>query len=298
MSEQTQNYSWMTDTRYMGPAQVLDIDDSGTYIYLRLEREFTAETIKARLAIPQPCILYPGDTVLAMGEDIENIFVIGVINQGTRMKADSHRIMLENGTHAEVFCNHKKQAIQVFSHKRELLFEYDEKNGKARINLENGDIEFVTRKGNINFVAGKDIMLNGQTVGITGRSGILMGILDKLGELKSVFSQNSDSMEMHSPKISVRAKKGDVQINDTMISGNKLSANIDSAKLMINRLETVSQTVISKAKNMYNTIDQLSQVKTGRMRFLIENTFHMKSHKTVMKSNDDFKINAKKIHLG
>ena len=126
MSELTENYSWMTDTRYMGPAHVLDVDDSGSYIFVRLERDFENAEIKARMAIPISCKLHPEDTVLAMGEDIDNIYVIGVINQITKNKSANNRIMLDDGTHAEAFCDQARQSLQVFSNKRELLFEYDE----------------------------------------------------------------------------------------------------------------------------------------------------------------------------
>ena len=93
MSELTENYSWMTDTRYMGPAHVLEVDESGSYIFVRLERDFENAEIKARMAIPISCKLHPGDTVLAMGEDIDNIYVIGVINQITKNKSDSMGIL-------------------------------------------------------------------------------------------------------------------------------------------------------------------------------------------------------------
>ncbi len=292
MSELTENYPWMTDTRYMGPAHVLDVDESGSYIYVQLENDFEDHEIRARKAIS--CQLYSGDKVLVMGEDPDHTYIIGVLEQKAVEEPAVNRIILDDGTQAAG----EGHSVKVYSRKKELLFEYDEKTGKARVNLESGDMEFVTRNGNINFVAGKDILLNGQTVGITSRTGIVMGVLDKLGKLKSALIIKSNNIQMNSPEVSIEAQKGDIEISETTITSKNLTANIDTSKLTINRMETVVQTIISKAKNIYSTVEQLSQLKTGRMRTLVENTFHLRSKKTMLKSEDDFKVRAEKIHLG
>jgi hypothetical protein len=49
---------------------------------------------------------------------------------------------------------------------------------------------------------------------------------------------------------------------------------------------------------MYNTVEQLSQLKTGRMRTLVKSTFHLKAKNSMLKSEEDFKVRAEKIHLG
>jgi hypothetical protein len=294
MSELSEKYPWMTDTRYMGPAQVLSVDESGSYACLQLKRDFEYIETRARMAIPAPCKLYPGDTVLVMAEDPDHTYIIGILAQKANQLSSTDRIVLENGTHA----TRDEDSLKVFSHKKELIFEYDKKTGKSTVNLETGDIDFISRKGNINFMAGKDILLNGKTVGITSRTGIVMGIMDKLGKLKSALTIKSDNMDLNSPEVSIEAEKGDIKINETTITAKKLAANIDNSKLTVNRMETIAQTIISKAKNIYNTVEQLSQLKTGRMRTIVENTFHLKSRKAMLKSEDDFKVRAEKIHLG
>ena len=292
MSELSENYPWMTDTRYIGPAQVLEVDESGSYVYVQLENAFEDHEIRARKAIS--CQLNSGDKVLVMGEDPDHIYIIGVLEQKAVEEPAINRIILNGGTHAV----RDRDSLKVYSRKQDLLFEYDEKTGKDRVNMETGDMEFVTRNGNINFVAGKDILLNGQTVGITSRTGIVMGILDKLGKLKSAFTLKENTLQLNSNEVSIEAQKGDIEISETTITSKKLTANINTSKLTVNRMETIAQTIISRAKNIYNTVEQLSQLKTGRMRTLVENTFHLRSKKTMLKSEDDFKVRAEKIHLG
>lgn len=292
MSELPEKYPWLTDTRFIGPAHVLEVDESGSVIIVQLNKDFESPEVEAQKAIPGQ--LYPGDRVLVLSEDSDHTYIIGILEQKTVAGAEVDRLALDGGTYAV----RDRDSVKVFSRKRELLFEYDEKECKTRINLDSGDLEFVTRNGNINFVAGRDILLNGHAVGITSRNGIVMGIMDKLGKLKSAFTIKENDLHLQSQLVSVEAEKGDLHINESAIRGKRISVQMDSASLTINRLETTAQTIISKAKNMYHMIEQLSQLKTGRMRTIVENTFHFKSKKAMLKSDEDFKIRAEKIHLG
>ena len=49
---------------------------------------------------------------------------------------------------------------------------------------------------------------------------------------------------------------------------------------------------MAKAKNVYQTISELSQLKAGRQRTLVDHTCHMKAKKTIYKSETDFKVKA------
>jgi len=294
MSQFSETYPWITETRYVGPARVIEIEESGSYINVQLEDDFENKVIRARKAIQSSNQVQPGDSVLVMGEDPDHMYIIGILEEKTVSKSSTDRIFLEGGTQAA----RNGQSISVYSRKKELLFEYDEKNGKARINLDSGDIEFITRNGNINFAAGKDILLNGQTVGITSRSGTVVGTADSSGKIHSAFSVKEGELSLESPAIGLKAQKVELQINETSFEGKKFTANIGLVKLIIDRMETVVQTVMSRAKNVYRTVEELCQLKTGRMRTLVKNTFHLKSKKSMLKTDEDFKVRAEKIHLG
>ena len=292
MSPFTEAYPWMTETRYLGPARVLEIEEPGAYIQVQMENVHDNNVARTRKAIAGP--LHPGDHVLVMGEDPDHLYIIGILEQQTVNKSSGNRIVLEGGTQAA----RDGQCLSVYSRKKELLFEYDEKKGKALINLESGDIEFVTRNGSISLAAGKDILLNGQTVGITSRSGTVVGNLDSQGNLNSALSIKKDELSLESTAIGMTAKQGELRIDETAFTGKNFTANIGLVKIISERLETVIQTVMSRAKNVYRTVEELCQIKTGRMRTLVKNTFHLKSKNAMLKSDEDFKVRAEKIHLG
>jgi hypothetical protein len=91
-----------------------------------------------------------------------------------------------------------------------------------------------------------------------------------------------------------------VQINGHAIDMNskKLTANVGYAKLVFDRLETIADTLVEQAKNVYRTVAQLTQLRTGRMRTLVNETYQFKANKAFMKAEDDFKIKGEKIYLG
>lgn len=72
----------------------------------------------------------------------------------------------------------------------------------------------------------------------------------------------------------------------------------EKIKLVSKKIETVVETLIETAKNVYQTVADLTQLKTGRMRTLVDGTSHLKTKKAFYKAEEDFKIKGEKIHLG
>ncbi len=69
-------------------------------------------------------------------------------------------------------------------------------------------------------------------------------------------------------------------------------------KLISGKVETLANDIIEKAKTVYRTVEGLTQLRTGRMRTMVEASYHLKAKKTFLKAEEDFKVKAEKIHLG
>jgi hypothetical protein len=265
MSNLAEKYPWMQETRYLGKARVVQTDEKSGRTMVRLSGTAVNAEVWALMAIASQQRLTPGDTVLVAGEDFDEMYIIGLLKTSTHLP---ETITLSGGTSAEASGKPGEQKMKVFSAKQELLFEYDEAKGKARVNMPTGDLEFVTEKGDISFRSGRNISFHGNHV----------------------------VMKTH--EIGVSAQKGDLRIEETVYTGRKLLGNIRHAKLIAERLETVAQTMIEKAQNLFQSVDELCQLKAGRMRTLVKKTFHFKSNKAFVKAEEDYKIRAGKIHLG
>ena len=298
MTSVAEKYEWMPQTRYLGPARVLEVDNPGRRVRLRLTGYPHEGSKWARIAISGHHSLNPGDLALVVGEELSDLYLIGVLNGENPSHALEKKIALSGGTQAEAASRPEEQTLRVFSPKKELLFEYDEKNGRARVNMEAGDIEFVTQNGSITFASSREILFHGRSIGLTSMRGVCLGVMDALGKLRSALTLQPGTAKVSSPQVDIEAERGNFQVENVRYAGQKLLSKIGQAKLKIDRLESTAATVIARAKNVFQTVEQLSQVKAGRMRTLVDKTFHFKSKKAYLKSEEDYKIKAEKIHLG
>ncbi len=91
-----------------------------------------------------------------------------------------------------------------------------------------------------------------------------------------------------------------VEINGDTLSLNskKLSIKAIAGQMVFGRLETTAETLIESAKNVYRNVKELSQLRTGRLRTLVDESYQVNADKVLVKSENDFKVKAEKIHLG
>ncbi len=106
------------------------------------------------------------------------------------------------------------------------------------------------------------------------------------------LSTEDGDIELRSARI-VRIRGGAIEMNS-----NVLMIRAASARWIVNRLESLVETLVEKARNTYRTVEQLTQLRAGRMRTLVDQTFQFKSRKVLLKSEEDFKIRGERIHLG
>ena len=291
MQSIAEKIEWIPQTRYLGPAKVIETDEDGGRIRLRLTGQPQTGNLWARNAIAGQDALQPGDAALVVGEDLDDLYVIGVLSQKKSPNSSENKITLSKGVQAKADGSAGEQTLKVFSPKQELIFEYDEENNRARVNMEAGDLEFITQKGKITFASNEEIMFHGRSIGMTGAKGICLGVMDTLGKLRSTLTLRQQSMKIDSPEVGLDAERGDFNVEETKYTGKRLLSKVD-------RLESIAGSVIAKARNIYQTVEELSQVRAGRMRTMVARTFHFKSKKAFVKAEEDYKIKAEKIHLG
>lgn len=290
--------TWLTGTRILGPAQVLDVDPEEDRARLRLAGSDDDLGVWARIAITGCHELAKGDTALAIGEDPGDLYVIGLLNKRQGSTSSSKRLTLSSGAYAQAEGLQGEQIMQVFSRQNELLFEYDEENRSARVNMSSGDLEFVAQNGNIAFRSGREIAIHGEEVRITSPATVRLGITDAIGKICSALTLHPRRTMVSSPEIGIQADRGDFAFDEAVYTGSRFLGRIGCAKLIADRLETMAESVVEKARNVYRTVEQLSQLKAGRVRTLVASTFYFRSRKAFLHSEEDYKIKAEKIHLG
>jgi hypothetical protein len=210
---------------YLGPGTVVALHTRERLVQVRWEQAGKEHLVWARPAMAISTPLKPGDVALVLSQNVKEAYLIGILSEQAQAIQPA-----PNGTLAAagvtVARPAENEVVQVRSKQGELVVEYHPHSGKTVVNIENGDLEFVTQKGSIAFKSAQ--------------------------------------------KISLAAR----------------------------RLETQAETVVAKATNVYETVEELSQLQAGRTRTLVKGTCLLKARDAFLKAETDFKIDGTQIHLG
>jgi hypothetical protein len=217
----------VSQTGYLGPATVLEINDREHLALVQWEAAGQPCLSWARPAMVASSQLQPGDVALVLSQDLQDFYLVGLLTAHTALPEPAPaRLQTQSGAGVAVTQAAGQEVVQVHSKQGALVLEYHPESGKTVVNVETGDLEFVTRKGSIAF---------------------------------------------H--------------------SAQKIS-------FVAHRLETLADTVVSKARNVYRTVEELTQLQTGRLRMLVKGSCHLKARDAFLKAEQDFKVDGDQIHLG
>ncbi len=298
MSNIAKLYPQEVKSNYFGSAQVIETDALEGRVRVRVELQQGVVVEWARVAVSSIDPLQQGDEVLVAGEESNDLYVIGVLTLMKPVNEKPVKHEIGNGSYTIFDKSAVSPVLQIFSKRNELIFEYDPRLEKTRVNVESGNLEFATCNGDIIFNAGQNIQINGQRVDIAANSTIKLAVVDAIGQFKTSFSLQSYRAKLSSTEFSILSKVGDFRLGEIRYVGDKFLGKVKNSQLFVEKLSTVAKSITEKSQNVYRTVEQLSQLKANRVRTLISSTFHFKAKNSYMKSEQGFKINADKIHLG
>ena len=286
-------YDTNTQKSIFGEAKILTVDNEKRTAKIYLEDLSGIQEIEAVVAIACDCDLIRGDKVLIAGENIHAIYIIGVLTAKSHLKTYS-----QNGSYALLAESVDRSTFQIFSKRNELVVEYDAIVEKTKVHCLAGDLEFLAPAGNMTFQSAKSIELSGETISLKSKKRFDTLVQEHPGSSFSSLSIGNHRAKVSCPDLQITVKRGSFFIEDLIITGKKVLGNLVHATIKADKLETRTRSIINKTKNLYQSVENLAQLKTGRLKTLIEKTYHMKSKSTVLKSEEDFKIKANKINLG
>ncbi|MGH7995886.1 MAG: DUF3540 domain-containing protein [Opitutaceae bacterium] len=142
---------------YLGPATVLEVDEAESLVVVQWERDGRPFSACARPALSAPARLRPGDVALALTQDMEEVYLIGILE--TRPVSPQAPIPSPDRPLTGADPQAAAEVVPLRSKQGALVVEYHPESGKTRVNIDEGDLEFVTRNGSISFNASDKISL-------------------------------------------------------------------------------------------------------------------------------------------
>ena len=89
-----------------------------------------------------------------------------------------------------------------------------------------------------------------------------------------------------------------VQLND-VVALSRLRLDPEDRALIVDAdaCKAEAQRIVERSKDVYRDVEGLAQTRAGRMRHVIESTFHLLSARAVVKAEEDLKLKGSKIHI-
>ena len=250
-----------TDTRIFGAAHVVARGTAPRTL------EITIDGAAATARIACPGTMPPaGGEVLVAGESHEALFVIGVL---TDCEPDGS-----------------------------LLFEYDAERKATRVHMPEGDLDLVAPQGGIRIQARDGMLLDASAVEIRGRRGVALTVGGMLEKVRTRFALSRRAAGLTADRLTMKADRAELEFDRTEIRGERAESDIKNVRVNGERFERTFDTVITNAKNAYESVEELSQQLVGRLRTIVRDAWHVRSKRTLLRSDENTQIDGKKIDIG
>ena len=290
-----------------GPARVMAVEQDPHLVQVRLLKAADQGAVWCRPVWSLAGRMVAGDEVLVMGALPDDLYAVDLLAGPSGAQTEKRPQTPPGGSQARAGAavgiagqeiNPGNGVIKILSGKRELLFEYDPEADKARLFVPAGDLELVTAGGDMTLQAEGKLAFNAQEVEVRVRSGVSLGVSRQSGEAGPSLALDTQRVRIDSPVLGIRVGRGALFFKELKYAGEKICATAGHVQLMARKLETAAKTMLQKAENVYVKVRQLSQLQAGRKRVLVDDTFYVKSKRSVMKADSHFKVKSDKIHLG
>ena len=178
--------------------------------------------------------------------------------------------------------------IEVRDCRDRLVFEFDPQSGRTVVWAPGGDISF-RAAGNVEFVAGKSVQC---------RAHDEVKLEAGEGRLRSSLALGAEVVAISSRVLRMAAESADFALTEATLRSDQIRASVGDAKVVMSRLETITDRLFEQAKTVFRTVEDLHQLKTGRARTLVRDGYDLRAGYASIEAEADMKIDGKSIHLG
>ena len=276
--------------RYFFEAIVVRQDVEKNKALLKFDHSRNFEQAWAQIAFATGTI-ENGARVLTVGDACNGFYVIGLLGK-EQSKEKNAVLSFQNGTYARIKKQDSNEKLCVYNADNAMELSYDPYDKRLTISNNSGDVEFVS-SGSIVFKSGQGVELQGEQINLISQS------VKNEGKINSSrLSLNPKRTTISSQQLDLTSLASNIVFKRVKFNANEVMATARKIKLIVGRFERRAESIIEKAKNIFQTIEGLAQLKAKRMKINVKETYHMKSKRAFIKSEQDYKIKSDKIHLG
>lgn len=215
----------------------------------------------------------------------------------TALHPATSQLPLPGGGHAALEAAEGSTVLRVYS-RDTLVIEYDPVTHRTRLMPEAGDLELAAPAGSLALRAAGNVAIEAGAVAVRSRSGIGLAVAGADGATQSVLTLEGPTARLAAPSLDVAARDVTLRAEETRLTGRSLLAEIASLRLVAGRVETIARTVVERTRNLYRAVEELLETRAGRVRSVVDGTYHLKARDAVVRAERDVDVDGEKIRLG
>jgi len=274
---------------FVRPAQVIEELRHGGFA-VAMEYAGRSHRLQAQTALPESIAIGTGVRVLVTGETLDQCYIIGVLSPPAMAASAGRGFSTRGGASARLVEKDGEDGIEVRDAEDRIVFAYDADSGSGTLTVPGGDLKLHAPNGNIDLLSGKGIRCRGETVELAG--------VGRDTAAAATLALGQGVAELSSPEVKVAAEHAEIAIRESTYRGDRLTVTVKQAKQIFGKLETVATRILERATDVYRQVENLQQLKAGRMRVLVKGACRIKGGRTSIGADDDVKISGRRIHLG
>lgn len=99
-------------------------------------------------------------------------------------------------------------------------------------------------------------------------------------------------------RLEVDTPSADVKVGRASLIARRISVSASAVAQRVDRYELAANQLVETARDAYRDVSELFQQRVGRMRTIVEDVHSLNSRRNVMLSDDDTRIDGRRILLG
>jgi uncharacterized protein DUF3540 len=151
-------------------------------------------------------------------------------------------------------------------------------------------------EGNIDLVAGGRIRGVATEIDLQGVRSASLGA--NAGTSRAGLRVDPKRVVVGGEELDIAADTAAVRVGRARYLGDRLETTVQHVAQVFGKVESVVERLVARAGNVFHEVDELHQLKAGRLRTLVRGLVHMKGGDVSIKATDDVNVDGKRINLG
>ncbi|MFO0607243.1 MAG: DUF3540 domain-containing protein [Polyangiales bacterium] len=106
------------------------------------------------------------------------------------------------------------------------------------------------------------------------------------------------AVRVEGARVEARAREAEVTVARGVVKARRWELVASVAVQAVEALETRAARVVTRAKSVYQEVEDLAQTHAGRVRVVADEALHLHAKRALLKADEDVKVRGEKVHLG